>query len=205
MPKRGGSKGRKKPSLRDLSRQMPTPEEFEKLIHSLDSMDARAASLVLCSLLDNLLELAIVENFVALDADAFDALFRNPSAPLAAFSSKITLSRALGIYGADFKSYLDRMRAIRNTFAHTTLPYDFDTPLIRDVCNTLNPAELSATGYQPNTNSSRERFLACGTMMATHLVRVIHAHRVAKKTSGPRPTFPDKFFLRHPRTADDPN
>jgi hypothetical protein len=107
MPKRGGSRGRKKPSLRDLPRQMPTDTELARLIEGMDTFDARAAALIMSSMIDNLLEFAIKFNFVDLTEAQFNSLFRNPTAPLTSFAVKIALAHALGVYGDEFKKQLD--------------------------------------------------------------------------------------------------
>jgi hypothetical protein len=171
MPKKRASRGRNKPSLRDLPHQMPTDIEFERLIADMDALDARAAALIMGALIDNLLEYAIFHNFVDLTEPQFNSLFRDPTAPLTSFAAKTALAHALGVFGNEFKKQLDTVRAIRNTFAHTILPIDFDHPPVSAKCRDLDPSRLTDHTYQAETDSPRERFTTVANMIATHLIR----------------------------------
>lgn len=161
----------KEPSLHDLSRQLPSAAQFEKIITEIDQMDGRAAALVLIALIDNLLEYSIRLNFVRLNDIRFKALFRNPTAPLSSLSAKINIGHALGIFSDEMRSQLDRMRSIRNAFAHTILAVTFNEPSIMGECNKLEPARLTDRVYQGVDNTPRERFTMVATMIASHLLR----------------------------------
>jgi len=208
MPKKKrGSRGKKRPSLRDLPRQMPTAAEMAELVASMDNMDARAAALIMGSIIDNLLEYAILLNFVTLSETQFNALFRNPTSPLSSFSAKIAVAHALGVYGNESRRQLDKLREIRNAFAHTIHPIDFDNPLIAEECLNLDPSTLTDHQYQPITGTPRERYTTAGTMLATHLINYNH-FKYSGRTFGAVPApipFPDKFVLRHPPNSENPD
>lgn len=143
MPVRGGSRGRKKPSLHDLSRRVPTQEEYTETMAQLAEMHPRAAALVLGSMLDSILENAISLNFVDLATKPYNDLFRSKAAPLQAFAAKIALGHALGIYSEEFRAQLDTFRQVRNVFAHSTVPLDFDEPTIAAECRQLELTKLT--------------------------------------------------------------
>src|SRR5215208_1856251 len=109
--------GPRKPSLHELSRQLPSGDEYATFIDSLHEIDARAAALVLASFIDSMLERAIDLNFLLLSRKKDNALFRDKGAPLSSFSAKIAVAHALGIFDDEYRDQLDRFRAIRNTFA----------------------------------------------------------------------------------------
>ena len=161
--KKGSSK------LRDLSKEMPNAEELYDIVSSIDATDARACVLVLAALVDGLLEKAIRINFVDLDDAKFNGIFRDTTAPLQSFSAKIILAHALGIVDDQFKSQLDKFRAIRNVFAHAVKLVDFDDPVVAAECNKLNPQLLMRDEYEPESDTPRERFTAVGLFIGLHL------------------------------------
>src|SRR5260221_8544577 len=125
----------KRRTLHDLSREFLTQEQMVQLAQDETStLDARIVVLIRASLLDNFLENAIELNFVSINRTRFDAIFRNTNAPLSSFSAKIAVAHALGIFGDEFRSQLDRIKTIRNVFAHTMLPLSFDDDLVLDEC-----------------------------------------------------------------------
>jgi hypothetical protein len=183
VPKRGGSRGREKPSLRDLSRKMPSEPELAAIIDGLNDMEARGAALAIAALLDRLLEDAIAEVFVRLPEKRFNALFREPTAPLSSFSAKIALGHALSLYQEPLRVELDRIRAIRNAFAHSIAPLTFDEPLVAEQC-----AELAAMpGFEPSVDyastgeSPRDHFISVAMRVATHLLAIRYLRRSMTK------------------------
>jgi hypothetical protein len=186
---------------------MPTPEQFAALMADVSKMDGRAAALVLSAIIDNLLEYVILSRFRRLSKRRRDALFRNPTAPLVSMSAKTHVAYAMGIVGDELRSQLDRMRSIRNTFAHAMLAVSFDDPQIAAECMKLDPRRLIHEGYayQPETDSPRERFTVVATLAASILMRFIN-HRADELRYGPNPwraPSPDKFELRHPRPSQN--
>jgi len=78
---------------------MPTDTELARLIEGMDTFDARAAALIMSSMIDNLLEFAIKFNFVDLTEAQFNSLFRNPTAPLTSCHQDCTSARSRGLRG----------------------------------------------------------------------------------------------------------
>jgi hypothetical protein len=191
-------------TLHDLSHQFPTNEEFDALMISLEKMEDRAAVLVLSSIIDNLLEYAILTKFVRLNKKKRDKLFRNPTAPLSSMSAKIAVANALGILGDEPRAQLDRIRSIRNAFAHAMKTIMFDDPLIAEECKKLDPRRIISGGtYQPSTDSARERFQITGTLISMILMKQIDhgADQIRYGRYGPlfwRAPSRDRFEWSHP-------
>jgi hypothetical protein len=175
-----------KPSLNDLSRQLPTKPQFATLMHELDRMDGRAAVLILSALLDNTLEQAIRARFISLSNRRLEALFWRAGAPLSSFSAKTAVAYAMGIIGDELRAQLDRIRSIRNAFAHAMLSISFEDELIAAECRKLDPQKLTNRKYKPESDSPRERFIAAGQLAASILMRDI-THTVTERRYGPDP------------------
>jgi hypothetical protein len=76
---------------------------------------------------------------------------------LATFSAKIQFGYALSIYDAHFTGELDRIREIRNAFAHARKPLRFKRKAVSDVCKSLRlPVRYPPDNGKPRT--AREKF-----------------------------------------------
>jgi spore coat polysaccharide biosynthesis protein SpsF (cytidylyltransferase family) len=157
---------------------------MKEMIFSLMSMEDRASALVLASMIDLMLERAILTRFIRLGKEKRDAIFRNPNAPLSSLSAKISVASALGCIGGEPRSQLERIRSIRNAFAHTVVGVTFDTPLISKECDKLNPqALLEGAEYESEIGSKKERFIIVGIMIAIILMAQIK-HSIDQKKYG---------------------
>jgi hypothetical protein len=177
---------------------MPSSTEFSEMMEQIGQADPRAAALVL-AFIDSLLEFAIKINFVDLDETAFNKLFRDPTAPLSSFSAKISVAHALGVYGDEIRSQLDRLRIIRNAFAHSIRPITFDEPLVRKECFRLDPAALIDAEYQADADAARERFTVVSQIIATQLLVYTNAIHAAVQAKGRRKPFLQKLAVQHYR------
>lgn len=136
------SKGKKKPSLYDLSHEHLNPsdvEDFHKeILHGTD----RSIALVGAALVDSALLRVLTIHFVEMDEKHFNAMFFKEGAPLASFSSRIRMGHALGVYDDHLMGILDIIRRVRNAFAHSLRPIDFNHPLVIEECEGLPKAKL---------------------------------------------------------------
>jgi len=87
-------------------------------------------------MVDRGLEAMLLRNFVDLSKRQIEAIFEG-TGPLVSFSAKIKIAHAIGIIGDHVKVDLDKIRMVRNTFAHSVLEIDFDTPEIQAICKTI--------------------------------------------------------------------
>ena len=94
-------------------------------------------ALVISTAIDQALELAIATHFDAED-DVISLMFDgNANGPLADFSARIKMGRALGIYPSAIKEELDLVRHIRNAFAHSWDKLDFNNEAVARACEQL--------------------------------------------------------------------
>lgn len=198
--RRGGSHATepaRRKSLYDITREWLTPQQLAQLVQNERSFDTRVSVLVRSALIDNLLEEAIDLNFVEIGKSRFSEIFRNPAAPLGSLSAKIALAHALGIFGNEMRSQLDKVRAIRNAIAHTMIPISFSDEAVAEECNKLDPARLTNHPYQPEEDTPSERFFVTCNMITAHLVKYVVTMRVQiAAPRGRRQPWSDKFFLR---------
>ena len=121
------SKKNKKLSLRDLSRlPMNKQTYFKELIGGSDHACAMLAGAAISEGLGDLLKLY----FIKLEKDDTERLFHGQGAPLGDFSSRTSVSFALGLITPQERLAATVVRKIRNHFAHTLDQFDFSNELI---------------------------------------------------------------------------
>jgi len=191
--------------LGDLSREFLTLEQLIQLTETeYTTLDPRSVVLTRASLIDNLLERVLDLNFVTISRARFNSIFRDTGAPLSSFHAKIAVAHALGMFGDEFRSQIDRVRLIRNAFAHTMLPLSFDDELVAQECMKLVPARLTELPYQPDTDSPRERFIVTCDMLVNHLIRCVATLTAQIVAQGQRRRpWPDKYVPQHPHTSQN--
>lgn len=192
-----------KNSLYDFSRELPPADDFDALISSLSEMDARGAALIIASILDNYLEHAISTSFIEIGATKFNALFRDRQAPFSSFGNKIRVAHALGVFNDEIRAQLDRIRSIRNAFAHTVQAIDFNHPVVAIECNKLNPSKISGLPFK--ADSPREKFLGSATLIGIAIIFYLKDKEAAMENGLlPRPaTYEYKFAQPHPHNSQN--
>lgn len=121
--------------------------------------------------LSDLLYMSLVEN-KNIQQDLFDG-----TAPLASFSSRITLAYYLGKLSPSIRRDLNLIRKIRNDFAHTADSLTFETKKIANRCKHLQYS------YHEADHHPRDHFTAavCGilaTIEAASLLSIAPVERV---------------------------
>lgn len=111
---------------------------------------------------------------------------------LATFYGNIHLGYALELYNKETLSNLDRIRNLRNTFAHAAIPLRFDHRRVASECARLTLAQTGIESFHDNLddrfNSPRDRFIAvCFQSMIT----LIMALRSVMENDLKRWTMPD--------------
>jgi hypothetical protein len=130
-------------NLRNLMRADPTLAQLEALERELYASGSdRTTSVMLGSFVETNLQ-RLLASVMRDDLDSKDRrqLFEYEGA-VGSFSSKIVVAYALKLIGPTTRSDLDLIRFLRNTFAHSRIPFDFDTPEVRAVCDQLKIVEL---------------------------------------------------------------
>lgn len=132
MPKRGGSKCRKKQSIQDLIAQRSTTAD-RLFMSEVSTASDRAAALLLGAVIDNSLRDVLKEHFRN-DWDDIDTLFTGPTACLHSLSSRIRIAFALELFDREIFKSLEAIREIRNAFAHAEIHLSFAHPTIAEKC-----------------------------------------------------------------------
>jgi hypothetical protein len=137
--------------------------------------DDRGVVLVAVALVEQLLEDAILCRCVRQyeEQPLRDKLFGGTpesGGALTTFAAKITMGHALGLYGNHVRQDLDRLRKIRNVFAHAKTKLSFTSPAIKDalVFNLYDPA-LTKLGSAKRAKTPKGKFLGVAAISMIHL------------------------------------
>lgn len=113
-------------------------------------------------------------------------LFEGRNAPLASFSAKIEMGLAIGLYGPVVRSDLDKVRLIRNRFAHSMRPLDFDDAKISAHVGNFQIGQSATLAANAKHSANRRRF----TMVTRWLLINLLIARQSLPKSGRNPTLP---------------
>lgn len=147
-----------------LSRQNPTIAEIFHMSSPefRKSLDDRSVALIYAAQIERSLE-KIITHMLA-TKDELKELFGD-SGPLGTFSAKTQIAYAMGIFGKRTKKELDRIRSVRNVFAHAVRPLSFETEQIKSTCENLN---RNFPGSNPK--SPRDKYIQSTTYLSAALV-----------------------------------
>lgn len=148
----------KAPTLADLSRKRPTFEELLTVFQLLETESDRGCALIAGAWLENLLQMAIDCHFADCGPDFRQRLYEGSGAPLGTFAAKIKIGRALSIYDAGIQKRFEKVKDIRNAFAHALRPLDFANPTIVSACTGLDKAPFPQE--EDNLKPARIRYTA---------------------------------------------
>lgn len=158
------ARGLQLPSLSELSRELPSEEVLGNFIGIVDGESSdRSAAIMAASLVEQALFTAVFCRLADCGEAARNAWFHEANAPFGTFSAKIKLGRALGIYGPQMEKRLEKVKNVRNVFAHRTSPIDFKHPSIEAEINTMMPNAIK-------TDAARVRYCATCLALARLLV-----------------------------------
>ena len=97
----------------------------------------RAAAILAAANFEDRLRDAIMTRFVALNRRDEAEIFK-PYGPLATFKAKVDIAFALGLYDRKTKKHLHTVGEIRNKFAHSPEPMEFDHEKVAAKCRKLD-------------------------------------------------------------------
>jgi hypothetical protein len=155
--------------LRKLSKELPDEASIDKFLTDLrwrqtSSSSDRTLAIVAASILENSLQTAILAKFIPLGTKDQSMLFDgNRNGPLATFATKIRLAFALGIIGTMTREDIERIRIIRNAFAHSMSDIHFSSPEIVDICNGFQVQKLKTRtlgGGAMSRGNAQDKFIA---------------------------------------------
>ena len=133
--------------------------EFTAFRRALTDESDRGCALFAAAYLDKALG-DLIRASVVQHKDVESDLLRG-TAPLSAFSARIAMAFYLGKISKSARAELDRIRKIRNEFAHHAQAISFEEPSIADRCRSL------AYSYHEKQSPPREHFTAsCAALQA---------------------------------------
>lgn len=166
------SRGRKKPSLRDLSNVDDLDPHIQDMLHELDNQSDRGAALIATAMVDVALA-RLMRCRIIHYKDVSEIVFKREGAPLSTFSSRIKVARAFGVIGQLTEEHLETVRRIRNQFAHSPLKIDFTNKLIADEIEKLLP---DSSSWKSEWSVQRRRFIATCIFLLQGLMAAENEH-----------------------------
>ena len=160
------SRGKKLPTLSDLSRNDIRDEHVNDIMHELDNQSDRGAALIAAAVVEVALRRAISSKIGAFP-DWEEILFESEGAPMGTFYARIKMARALCIIGPIAEAHLDAIRRIRNQFAHSVFRIDFESPAIAQEIDKLLSDD--SQDWKPEFSSQRRRYTGTAVLLAQAL------------------------------------
>lgn len=146
--------------LRALSREPVSDAEIESSVSDmLRERNDRGTALIGKEIIDSTLTGMLRMHFSHLSKEENEQLFDRDNSPLGTFSAKIKIAYALGIISKNERDELDRIRHIRNAFAHTQRPITFETTEIRQMCDYLIYGLPQNVNEKYYSSSPKRRFI----------------------------------------------
>lgn len=138
MSKRGGSRGRVKPSLKSLNLSRVEADAFHELLEEINQGSDRSAAILATSLLHSELAHTIIQ---LLDpnrerTERTTLLFER-DAPVSSLFSATILGYAMGLFGDTTYQDIGTIRRVRNAFAHFPHGISFGHELVSAECTKL--------------------------------------------------------------------
>jgi hypothetical protein len=148
------SKGKKKRTLYDLSKEPLQSEDLESFVKELRSESDRACALVGAAAIDHQLMGLLKEHMRPLSETEIDEIFFGNNAVLASFSAKTEIAYLFKVINEKEKRSIDKIRRIRNAFAHSSRMLTFQNELVaQEVVNVY-----SVVGLTKDRHSVKARF-----------------------------------------------
>ena len=185
--------------LKALSKQNMLPTDIEPILEAIahDPSD-RGTALSVASLVETAL-FQFIRSWVVRPAnkDEENLLFGG-DAPLGNFSSRIRVAYAFGLIDESVRNNLNTIREIRNAFAHTVRPINFETQEVAVACEQLSLGENLPFMLTDAPSIGRGSYI----MMCGFLMHALVGG--ALRSEGSRPSLPVSFsatiqILRQPQ------
>ncbi|MEK7994702.1 MAG: MltR family transcriptional regulator [Planctomycetota bacterium] len=141
------AKSSAKKRLRTYAREVPPDAAVQAVFMALEPQHNayadHAIAVIGASYVEKALEAAIAARLVPMPIDDRAGLFDyNQNGPMAELSARIKMARALGIVGPKTYADLERIREIRNHFAHAVRLLKFEQAAVADLCDELHTPKV---------------------------------------------------------------
>lgn len=146
----------------------PHLREFTAFLDELNKESERGAALIAGAMLDDLLERSI-RSFL-LDHEEVVRLLKGFNAPLGTLSARALVAFALGVISEREYRECERLRKIRNVFAHN-VHASFSDQNVKDMCANL---DYSAKDYENVVVGARGQFTTAAVGVILNLTNRPH-------------------------------
>jgi hypothetical protein len=141
------------------------------LLHQdIERLNPREAAIIAGAFVENNLAMALLARLRELDPKEQKRLLDSPRSVLSDFSSKIDMGFALNLYAKSVRDDLDRIREIRNVFAHHLYVSNFDHREIAPKCARMECVKYLDEYQRPTGQRShptnRDRYIDTCTHLA---------------------------------------
>lgn len=166
------ARGRKKLSLQDITRQLPSKDDLDHYLTHIENESDRGTAIMASALVERALEDRLRAQLHNPGDGTQDKWFEGINAPFRTFSAKISLGRALAAYDDHIEGLLVTVKNIRNTMAHSMCPVDFSHPTLCEECDKLRPTDLTKEewGQPPRATFA----FACITLSRLLGMKAVH-------------------------------
>lgn len=168
--------------LKQLARTIPDNQTiratFTELLDDPSHNGDSILALMGTTIIERALEAAISAHFVPIPQDHMNRIFSYDfNGPLSNLSSLVRVAYALGVFGPVTHADLEKIRAIRNSFAHAAMKVTFDTPEVAAAANALVTYEsITLISGGGKDKSPRHRYaettLALASRIRSYINRV---------------------------------
>jgi hypothetical protein len=155
-------------TLKELQKEIPSSDDVMRRLAMAQLASDYEAAMLPASLLEYMLKQAITTKFIPRGQDHLESLFSDGGkGPICSFSAKIKIAYALGILSSETRSQIERIRIVRNHFAHHKDKSSFDDDIVKVEC-------LKFKGHKGLKNL-REDLRKARESTITPKLRYIHA------------------------------
>jgi DNA-binding MltR family transcriptional regulator len=124
--------------LKKLAKRIPDERFVRGILRTLQNRHTVSdypVAIVGSSMIERALRIAILSRFIPLQADEENKLFEfDQKGPIADLAMRIRIARALGLFGTNTFQDLEKIRHIRNLFAHSPDIITFAEKDITEAC-----------------------------------------------------------------------
>jgi DNA-binding MltR family transcriptional regulator len=146
----------------------PHLREFNAFLEALNKESDRGAALIAATMIDDLLGRCIRAFLV--EHEEVERLLDGFNAPLGTFSARGLAALALGVISEEEYRECERLRKIRNVFAHN-VDASFSDQNLKDICANL---EFSAKDYGEVRMSAKGQYMTSATGLILNLTNRPH-------------------------------
>ncbi len=124
-------------NLRKYTREMPDGYDLIQSISDCYQQNDTTFVILCTALLEGTL-ISLIKSKIKIKEQTIETDLFGSNAPLATFSSQITVGYYIGLFGQKTRADLDCIRDLRNAFAHSRKHLTFEDEPVRAVCDRLS-------------------------------------------------------------------